>query len=198
MSRLFSRRVPAALTKRMTDETSVDDLFSNFVRLLPNKQYFRENFEQMRNFLVNTKGFPLTEADLDEIRFAYSAFYFSGPKLDFAAGTNESGSFPTYAYLMTAKALDGKQYSYLATEEKFRFAQDLQKRNMIIPLVGNFAGPKTLRAVAQYLVQHETPVSAFYVSNVEQYLLGGFGQPITAPQFYSSIEALPRDPGSTF
>src|SRR5262249_19833582 len=30
MSRLFSKRVPAALAKRMTDEASVDDLFSNF------------------------------------------------------------------------------------------------------------------------------------------------------------------------
>src|SRR5207249_2487612 len=76
--------------------------------------------------------------------------------------------------------------------------QDLQKRNMIIPLVGDFAGPKALRAVAQYLVQHETTVSAFYVSNVEQYLLGAFGQPVTAPQFYSSVEALPRDASSTF
>jgi hypothetical protein len=198
MSRLFSRRVPPALANRMIPATSVDDLFSNFSRLLPNKQYFKQNFDQIRNYLVNTKGFPLTEGDIDEILYAYSAFYFSGPNLDFSAGTNEAGAFPTYAYLMTAKALDGKQYSYLASEDNFHFIQGLQKRNMIIPLVGDFAGPKALRAVAQYLVQHETPVSAFYVSNVEQYLLGGFGQPVTAPQFYSSVEALPRDAGSTF
>ncbi len=198
LSRLFSRRVPAALMNRMTAATSVDDLFSNFARLLSNKQYFRQNFEQIRTYLTKTKSFALTQDDVAEILYAYSAFYFSGPKLDFAAGTNEGGSFPTYAYLMTAKGPDGKQYSYLASEDNFRFVRDLQKRNMIVPLVGDFAGPKALRAVAQYLRQHETTVSAFYVSNVEQYLLGGFGQAVTAPQFYSSIEALPRNDASTF
>jgi len=198
ISRLFSRRVPTTLANRMTAATSVDDLLKNFSRLLPNKQYFKQNFDEIRNYLVKTKGFALTEADTNEILYAYSAFYFSGPKLDFSAGTNDTGSFPTYAYLMTARAPDGKQYSYLASEDNFRFVHDLQKRNMIIPLVGDFAGPRALRAVAQYLVQHETAVSAFYVSNVEQYLLGAFGQPVTAPQFYSTVEALPRDGGSTF
>ena len=41
---------------------------------------------------------------------------------------------------------------------------------MIVPVVGNFGGPKAIRAVATYLKQKETPVSVFYTSNVEQYL----------------------------
>lgn len=41
---------------------------------------------------------------------------------------------------------------------------------MIVPIVGNCAGPKAIRSVATYLKQHDAVVSAFYLSNVEQYL----------------------------
>ena len=37
-------------------------------------------------------------------------------------------------------------------------------------IVGNFAGPKALRAVGSYLRQLGATVSAFYTSNVEMYL----------------------------
>jgi len=60
--------------------------------------------------------------------------------------------------------------SYLATEANFRFMKDLETRNMLVPVVGNFGGPKALRAVAAYLKQRGLTVSTFYASNVEQYL----------------------------
>ena len=41
---------------------------------------------------------------------------------------------------------------------------------MLVPVVGNFAGPKALRDVGQYIREHGGTVSAFYLSNVEQYL----------------------------
>ena len=65
---------------------------------------------------------------------------------------------------------DGVARGYLATEEKFRFIKGLQERNLIVPVVGNFAGPKALRAVGRYIRERGATVSAFYVSNVEQYL----------------------------
>jgi hypothetical protein len=46
----------------------------------------------------------------------------------------------------------------------------MQARNLIVPVVGDFAGPKALRAVGAYLRRYGATVSAFYVSNVEQYL----------------------------
>ena len=41
--------------------------------------------------------------------------------------------------------------SYLATEENFQFLKDLESRNMLVPVVGNFGGPKAIRAVGKYL-----------------------------------------------
>jgi hypothetical protein len=39
-----------------------------------------------------------------------------------------------------------------------------------VPVIGNFAGPRTIRAVGSYLSDKGMAVSAFYVSNVEEYL----------------------------
>ena len=48
--------------------------------------------------------------------------------------------------------------------------KDLEERNLIVPVVGNFGGPKSLRTVGKYLKDHGATVVAFYLSNVEQYL----------------------------
>jgi hypothetical protein len=70
----------------------------------------------------------------------------------------------------------------------------MQMRNLIVPVVGNFAGPKAVRAVGDYLKQRSLIVQAFYLSNVEQYL---FGDGI-AGQFYENVSALPLDSASSF
>jgi hypothetical protein len=70
------------------------------------------------------------------------------------------------------------------TDAKFwRLFREMQLRNMINAVVGDFAGPKAVRKVAEYVGQHNAVVSAFYVSNVEFYLAGagpvarGMGSP---------------------
>jgi hypothetical protein len=63
-------------------------------------------------------------------------------------------------------------------------------RNLIVPVVGDFAGSLALRAVADYLKRHTTNVSAFYVSNVEQYLF----RPVNRIRdFYENVASLPLD-----
>jgi hypothetical protein len=86
---------------------------------------------------------------------------------------------------------DGHNWSYLATEASYLHVREMQRRNMIIPLTGDFAGPKTLRAIAQYLKERRTNVAAFYISNVETYL-----NPQQLTTFYRNIEALPTDSSS--
>lgn len=63
------------------------------------------------------------------------------------------------------------------------------------PLVGDFAGPKTVRRGGQYLKDHDATVTAFYLSNVEQYL---FMQAGGWRRFYSNVATLPMDASSTF
>ena len=48
--------------------------------------------------------------------------------------------------------------------------KNLESKNLVIPVVGDFGGPKAIRAVGAYLKAHGATVSTFYLSNVEQYL----------------------------
>jgi hypothetical protein len=105
-----------------------------------------------------------------------------------------SMQFPTYAEVMTATDPGGRNWSYLVSEDSYQFVRGMQRKNLVVPLVGDFAGSKAVRAVGQYLKEHETTVSAFYVSNVEQYLT----PTIKLQSFYANVATLPLNPSSTF
>ena len=73
--------------------------------------------------------------------------------------------------------------------------RELERKNLIIPVVGDFAGPKALRYVARYIREHGGTVAAFYTSNVEQYL---FQQNDDWRKFLSNVSTFPLDASSTF
>ena len=95
---------------------------------------------------------------------------------------------------MTATDRAGVARSYLATEENFQFMKNLENRNLLVPLVGNFAGPTAIRAVGRFLKEKNAIVSAFYLSNVEQYLR----QDGIWEHFCANAATLPLDDTSTF
>jgi hypothetical protein len=83
---------------------------------------------------------------------------------------------------------------FLSSEEAFAFVKGLQTRNLVVPVVGNFAGVKALRAIGSFLREKGTTVSAFYLSNVEEYLRrDGIWS-----DFCDNVGALPLDETSTF
>jgi hypothetical protein len=100
---------------------------------------------------------------------------------------------PTYAQLMTGTDLSGVHRGFLASEESFRFLQRMHESNLIVPLVGDFAGPKTLIEVGSFLKKRNAGVDVFYVSNVERYLFES-----SPDAFYKNVSALPRNPSSVF
>jgi hypothetical protein len=128
----------------------------------------------------------------------YAAFHGLGPDLTYAVGRlyrGFGGGWPTYRTLMTVSDGHGVLRSYLASERNFRLLKDLQERNLIVPVVGDFGGPKSLRMVADWVRSRGGVVTAFYTSNVEQYL---FQQGRAWQNFYESVAAMPLDSTSTF
>ena len=51
--------------------------------------------------------------------------------------------------------------SYLSSEDRFRFLKALHTSILIVPVVGDFAGPKALRGVGKYVRDHGAIVTAF-------------------------------------
>ena len=65
---------------------------------------------------------------------------------------------------------------------------------MIIPVSGDFAGPKALRSIGTWLTKQGANVSTFYLSNVEQYLF----QDQKQAAFYANVGTLPLTASSVF
>ena len=192
LSKLFSRTRPANLGKSSTAE----ELFTAYDGIAPNRQLFVQTFQEIKNQLEEHHKFKLTADDEATIQYVFSSFYSGGPDLTYNGVTGGFGRrMPSYAEMMQMTDEEGINRSYLGTEENFRILQDFQKKNLIVPVVGDFAGSRAIRAVAVYLKQHDAFVSAFYVSNVEQYL---FQQGDDWSKFYRNVETLPLDATSSF
>src|SRR5258707_9048905 len=94
---------------------------------------------------------------------------------------------------MTARDAFGERRSFLATEEGFAFVKDLQSRNVIVPIVGDFAGPSAIRRVGDYVRDRGDAVQAFYGSNVGIYLTNK-----QTKAFCDNLASLPAASGASF
>src|SRR5206468_11383221 len=126
-----------------------------------NSTSYDRNHHEIDDVLIQRHKLPLSKEDLDGIAYAYHAFYWYGPGITWSSTTTVAGKRITYADLMTQADASGSALSFLSSEATFSAVKDLQRRNMVIPVVGNFAGPKSLRAIGEYVRQHQAIVSVF-------------------------------------
>jgi hypothetical protein len=195
LSRLFSRPRPAGLDTTASPAA----LFEAFDAIEPDSAIFWKNIAAIRKSLTEEHDFELSEEDLKTIDYVYFAFYAAGPYLNYSFSPSRGGfagrRMPTFAELMVQTDEAGASRSFLATEESFRFLRDMHRKNLIVPVVGDFAGDKALRAVGTYVRERNATITAFYTSNVEQYL---FQQGDDWRRFFGNVAALPVDEQSTF
>jgi len=156
-----------------------------FSTVATSQALFDQTLVAMKVHLTRTRKIPVPLRDLEGLEAVYQTFYANGFYLR---------ASPSYWDLMVATDTAGVMRSYLATEAGFAALKDLQSRNLVVPVVGNFGGPKAIRAIGRYLKAHGATVSAFYLSNVEQYLTqdGLWGE------FCQNVATLPLGPSSTF
>jgi len=196
LSRLFSRARPEGLD----NSTSAAGLMAAYDSIAPDSLLLKQTLAAIRRRLVTERGFPLTEPDMAGIEYVLQAFAEGGPSLTYSFGRG-GGYFggprgmPSYGELMVETDAEGVARGYLASEELFAVLRGLQRDNLIIPLTGDFAGDKALRAVGRYLAAHRATVSAIYTSNVEQYL---FQSDEAWRRYYANVATLPLDDRSTF
>ena len=191
ISRLFSKPRPKGLDTAST----IDQLWEGFWYVASDSTHWARNLAEVTTQLTKAHGFALTDEDLASLEYVYRAFYELGPIISYGGYQVRPGAGVTFADLTAAVDTAGTPRSFLATEKSFRYLRDMHQRNLIVPLVGDFGGPTAIRAVAEYVKQRGATVSAFYVSNVEQYL---FRDTDTWRRFYANVHALPLDSTSTF
>jgi len=193
VSRLFSRPRPDGLSAK----SSAEEVFTAVANAQASDTLYSRNMRAIVNHLTKTHQFQLSSADILRMQHIYNALYVYGPSIQYSTTTNAGRRItrePTYAELMRAADQGGFEHSFLATEEAFLWLKKFETENRLVPVMGDFAGPKTLRAVGQYLSERNATVSAFYLSNVEEYLK----QEGKQTAFCANASTLPIDDTSTF
>jgi hypothetical protein len=196
ISMLFARQRPPDLD----EDTPIQQMWSAFADMPTDRDLVPTIAARITEQLTRTHGFAFTAEESDQMNSVRRAFVLYGPNISTRGwggngrpgGRMRNGGFAD----LTGWAYDGAgvPQSFLSTEANFQFVKSMHEKNLLVPLSGDFSGPKTIRAIAAYLRQHDAVVSAFYVSNVEQYLF----QDGKAHAFYENVAALPMNDQSVF
>ena len=191
VARLFSRK-PATLP-RTASATQLMAASEREARV--DEATFTANLKAITDLLTGRHGFALSADDRTNIEHVYRAFYQYGPEINYTSSISGGvGRFNTYANIMSSVDRSGDERGYLANDDNFAMVKTIESKNLIVPVVGDFAGPKALRAIGRWVRTHGATVSAFYVSNVEQYL----EQSGKWNAFCANVAALPLDKSSVF
>ena len=194
VSLLFSTPRPAGLDAA----TPIRQLWEAYYPLAPDMSAVPKTLARIVAHLTKTHGFTLTAQESGQLKGVFEAFSFYGWGISTRGapgGGGRGGNGATFADL-TGYAVNalGQVQSFLSTEEHYRYIKSLHERNLIVPVSGDFGGPRALRGIGAYVRAHGATVSAFYVSNVEQYLFQDGKDRV----FYDNVATLPVTPQSVF
>jgi hypothetical protein len=197
IARLFSVPVPAGVDRK----APIDALWRRFGDA-PGSDRARlaANLAEVESRLTRTHRMPLSDEDLNSVRYVYDAFFRLGPAIDYA-GDRQGLTTANTNFLKLTSAVDdtGVPRSFLGTDEQYQFVKSLETRNLVVPIQADFGGPTSIRAIGDFLRAQHLVVSAFYISNVEQYLFNPRmpaapgGQEVNGgwQAFYDNLATLP-------
>jgi len=195
LSRLTSRPMPK--DKPFAADAPINDLVAYFSQASADEKEYAANLAIIRKMIQEDFQFPLSETDQKSLELVYGSFRDSGLNISYQMGQTGGfggGFFPTLKDLILQTDLNGKLGNFLASTDDYDFVRNLHRKNLIIPVVGDFAGKKALAAVGEYLRKNGYTVTAFYLSNVEQYL---FQNEVFAG-FAANVKKLPITDKSLF
>jgi hypothetical protein len=186
---LLSRPLPKETAP--TPKSDLNDILSFFSQAPADENAYASNLIKLRKTIQEDFQFSLSDGDQRGIEYVYSTFRNDGLQISYRSGSNNPGGgfgggggfvgggggfrggFPVLKDLIAQTDLNGKTGNFLASDEDYDFVRGLHRKNLIVPVVGNFAGPKALGAIGEYLKKNGFSVTAYYLSNVEQYLFDG-------------------------
>ena len=202
LSLLLSRPLPkekALAEKLNAADAPLNDLLAYFSQTAADEKSYTANLANIRKAIQEEFQFPLSEADQKGLEYVYKSFRDEGLEISYrmeggGGGFGGRGSFPTFKEILASTDLNGKPGNFLAAIDDYEFVRNLHRKNLIIPVVADFAGKKGLLAVGEFLRKNGYTVTAFYTSNVEQYLFQN--EVFTA--FAENVRKLPLTEKSLF
>jgi hypothetical protein len=182
----------------MKEAPSSDDpiniMLAYFNKTPGEEQAYAANLAAIRKTIQDDFQFPLSPRDQASLEDVYKSFRERGLDTAFTLNGWSDGEFPTLSEVILQPDQNGKLGNFLASREDYDFVRGLHMKNLIIPVVGDFGGKRALTAIGDYLRKSGLTVTAFYASNVEQYLFedGSFSA------FANNVRKLPITERSLF
>ena len=169
LSTLFSKPVSDAGFN--AGAPPIEELVAHFDRTDGDAELFRRNLERIQA-QIGTLKVALSDEEIRRISELYRAFFERHLDLrwEYRSDGARGISFITYRAFLLGRDLAGVHGNFLASDEDYRYIRDMQARNAIIPVTGDFAGSHALRAIGDFVRGRGDRVSAYYLSNVEYYL----------------------------
>jgi hypothetical protein len=190
LSLLVSREVP-----RSKPGPSLEQIVAAVEQAPTSERLFQKNLSTVKSLLTDKYRLKLSIADLDKIEYVYRTFWQEGLELRFSSiGRNNAANYPTFQDMLLETDRQGRQQSYLSSEELFQELKKFEAENRLIPIVGDFAGAHAFKAFGTFLKNNGLRLTTFYTSNVEFYL---FNTP-SWPRFVANVRSLPLAPDSIF
>lgn len=194
LAKLLSRPLPKE--KAPAANASINELLNFFSAAAADEKAYQANLAEIGKLIQEDFKFPLSDNDKSALEYVYKSFRDEGLAISYRTegGGSWGGYFPTLREIIAGEDMNGKQGNFLAVREDYEFVRGLHRKNLIIPVVADFAGKKGIASVADYLKKNGYTVTAFYLSNVEQYLFqnGVFGD------FAENVRKLPLTDKSLF
>jgi hypothetical protein len=187
---LFSRRCP-----RAPPEGGFEEVLAALEGSEVEEKLFARNLAAAFEHVEKNLDFPLDAKDRNVLEFTYRSFFDEQLDLRFKShGRPPMPYHPTYRSLLLAKDAEGEPSHFLSRPDDYDHVRRLAREGRLVPVVGDFAGPHALKAVGKFAREQGETVTAFYVSNVEFYLLraGLF------PSYVENVRALPLTESSQF
>jgi hypothetical protein len=203
LSRLLSKPLPSpqkqiqkekATSPNVSQSSSLDELLAYFSDTPGDDQTFATNLAAIRKAIKDDFLVTLSEEDQRSLEYVYKSFRTEGLDIAFRMDGSRGGYFPTLKDLIVQTDLNGKLGNFLTSAEDYDYVRGMHMKNLIIPVVGDFAGKKAIVAVGDYLRKSGFTVTAFYTSNVEQYLF----ESESFAAFANNVRKLPINDRSLF
>src|SRR5262249_55022251 len=146
LSLLFSRPIPRG--KLPAAGAPIADIVGLIGRLSPDDRTYARNLARIRKLIQQDFQIEFSSSDQASLEYIFRSFRLEGLDIAYRVeGMRGGGWFPTLKELILQPDQNGKLGNFLASREDYDFVRDMQRRNLIIPVVGDFGGKKAFASI---------------------------------------------------
>ncbi|MEK7830348.1 MAG: hypothetical protein AAB401_04635, partial [Acidobacteriota bacterium] len=133
-------------------DAPIEELLAFFNKIAATDVAYAANLAEVAKTIEGEFQFPLSKDDKASLDYVYKSFRADGLDIAFRldGGGGWGNYFPSMRELILQPDLNGKLGNFLAVVDDYNFVRDMHRKNLIVPIVGDFGGTKALASIGDY------------------------------------------------